>query len=53
MINKNKMSVLKTILILILMVLVGFIFVLDMLPKGIARGFASSNFILSSIALSK
>ena len=40
MIHRDIMSPQKTILVLFLVVLVGVFFVLDILPKGIAQGFA-------------
>lgn len=48
MINRDKVTVLKTILIFMLIVLVGFIFALDMLPKVIVKGFMLAGIKLDS-----
>ena len=48
MIHRDIMSPQKTILVLFLVVLVGVVFVLDILPKGIAQGFACVGIKLDS-----
>ncbi|MDD6207757.1 MAG: CPBP family intramembrane metalloprotease [Clostridiales bacterium] len=48
MINSDKMSALKTVLILILVIFLDLVFTLVILPKGIAWGFAHAGIKLDS-----